>query len=210
MVLISCCTSWSWPSACDSFLFLSLREENRLTLLRGSEAMSSEKTAPEPLLAGRDTCCNRKGRSEPAPHRSAPTDSRESCLPLLESAATELDRELRSETGRCFLRPSPLVLLVERTDTSSPKAQWMWNLFSQIREIRATAHFYISNKHCDGCAGGVGRAEYPPEDIGEKLEGGGLAVGCFLVLARVCLRFICHPLCCYLIKHQRTGKSCST
>lgn len=122
MVLISFCTSWSCPSLSDSSLFLSLRDENKLTLLRGNEAMSSENTPPESLRPFRDTCCNREGRSRPAPHGSAPTDDhRASRLPtffslLYGSGPTVPKSELNapSDMGLCLWSLSRLVLLVKR------------------------------------------------------------------------------------------------
>ncbi|TNN74001.1 hypothetical protein EYF80_015822 [Liparis tanakae] len=55
--------------------FSTLRDENRSTLLLGSEAMSSENTPPESLRLFRETCCNREGRSRPAPHGLALRDA---------------------------------------------------------------------------------------------------------------------------------------
>ncbi len=124
MVLISFCTSWSCPSLSDSSLFLSLRDENKLTFLRGNEAMSSENTPPESLRPFKDTCSNKEGRSRPPPHGSAPTDvHRASRLPaffssLDGSGPTVLKRELKlnapSDMGLCLRGPSCLVLLVKR------------------------------------------------------------------------------------------------
>lgn len=124
IVLISFCSSWSGPSLSDSTLFLSLRDENKLTLLRGNEAISSENTSSESLRPFRDTCCSREGRSRPAPHESAPTDAHRASRLLAFFSSLDgsgppvLKRELKlnvpSDRGLCFQGPSRFVLLVKQ------------------------------------------------------------------------------------------------
>lgn len=127
MVLISFWASLSFPLLPNASLFLSLREENKSTLLRGSEAMSSEKSPPESLRPFRDTCCSREDRSRPPPHGSVPTDAQwewGSHLPAFVSSlggfgVAVLKRELKlnapSDTGLCLWGPLRLVLLVKGT-----------------------------------------------------------------------------------------------
>lgn len=124
IVLISFCNSSSGPSLSDTSLFLSLRDENKLTLLQGTEAISSENTPSESLRPFRDTCCSSEGRSRPPPHGSAPTDAKQASRSLVffscsdGSGAQLLKRELKlnvpSDRGLCLQGPSRFVLLVKQ------------------------------------------------------------------------------------------------
>lgn len=129
------CTSWSCPSLSDSSLFLRLRDENKFTLLPGNEAMLSVNTPPEWLEPFKETCCNREGRSRPAPHGLAPADAPwASCLlaffsSLDDSGPMVLKRELElnapSDKGLCLQGPSRLVLLVKQKTNHNVHSIWI-------------------------------------------------------------------------------------
>lgn len=112
--------SWSGPSLTEPSLFLSLREENKLTLLRGNVAVSSQNIPRESRRPFRDTCSRREGRSRPAPQGSALADAHLVAFfcSLAVSGAAELKRELKlnipSDTGLCLQGPSCFVLLAKQ------------------------------------------------------------------------------------------------
>lgn len=119
MVVISLCSSWSGPSLTEPSLLLSLREENRLTLLRGGNvAVSSLETPAASRRALRETCSRREGRSRPAPQGSALANLPALRGSLLGSGAAEPKREPKlktpSDAGLCLQWLSCFVLLAEQ------------------------------------------------------------------------------------------------
>lgn len=164
IVPMSFCMPCSCPLPSEAPCFFSLKDMNKLSLLRGICRAPRERSGPEPPEPWRVTSCSREGRSLPTPHASAPAVAQG--LPASRSSLRG-SRHLGvpSDKGLRLRWESDFVLLESKKSACK-------TFFTDKSGLKYTC--CNSYKHYDrrvGAARWIGHAERPLESVGDELEG---------------------------------------